>query len=176
MTEATPVISASAYIAEGAIIRGDVFIGERASVWFNAVLRGDEGPIRIGDETNVQDCCVLHSDLDAAVDIGARVTVGHGAVVRGARIGDRVMIGMNSTVMSGAVIGEGSIVGAASFVPYRAQFPPYSMIYGSPARLIRPLEEWEREQHWIACEKYLEFLQQYRTGKWQGPAGTLRSK
>lgn len=168
MTTATPVISASAYIAEGAIIRGDVRIGERASIWFNAVVRGDEGPIRIGDETNVQDCCVLHSDIGAAVDIGGRVTIGHGAVVRGACIGDCVMIGMNSTVMSGAVIGEGSIVGAASFVPYRARFPAYSMIYGSPARLIRPLQEWEREQHRIAFEKYLELAAGYRCGTWKG--------
>ncbi len=169
MAEVRPVISASAYVAEGAAIRGDVVVGERASIWFNAVLRGDEGPIRIGECSNVQDCCVLHSDLGAAVEIGAWVTIGHGAVVRGARIGDRVLVGMNATVMSGAVIGEGSIVGAASFVPYRAQFPPDSMIYGAPARLIRPLQPWEREQHRIACERYLELSQEYRSGKWSGP-------
>ncbi|MBI5503639.1 MAG: gamma carbonic anhydrase family protein [Deltaproteobacteria bacterium] len=169
MTEASPVIAASAYLAEGAVVRGDVLVGARASIWFNAVLRGDEGPIRIGECSNVQDCCVLHSDLGAAVEIGAWVTVGHGAVVRAARIGDRVMVGMNATVMSGAVIGEGSIVGAGSFVPYRAQFPPYSMIFGAPARLIRPLEQWEREHYRIACEKYLELSGEYRAGKWKGP-------
>jgi len=169
MIETCPVISASAYVAEGAIVRGEVFVGKRASIWFNAVLRGDEGPVRIGECSNVQDCCVLHSDLGAPVDIGAWVTIGHGAVVRGARIGDRVMIGMNATVMSGAVIGEGSIVGAASFVPYRAQFPPHSMIFGAPARLIRPLEQWEREEHRIAYEKYLELAAEYRAGRWARP-------
>jgi len=168
-TEPKPHLSPSAYIAEGAIIRGDVTIGDRASVWFNAVVRGDEGPVRVGECSNVQDCCVLHSDLGMAVEIGAWVTIGHGAVIRGARIADHVMIGMQATVMSGAVIGEGCIVGAASFVPYRAQFPPYSLIFGSPARLVRPLEESEREHHRIACEKYLQLVAEYRAGKWQKP-------
>ena len=164
-----PRLSPSAYVAEGAIIRGDVTVGDRASVWFNAVVRGDEGPVRIGECSNVQDCCVLHSDLGMAVEIGDWVTIGHGAVIRGARIADRVMIGMQATVMSGAVIGEGCIVGAASFVPYRAEFPPGSLIVGSPARLIRPLGEAERKHHRIACEKYLELVDEYRAGKWREP-------
>jgi len=168
-SESKPRLSPSAYVAEGAIIRGDVTVGDRASVWFNAVVRGDEGPVRIGDCSNVQDCCVLHSDLGMAVEIGAWVTIGHGAVIRGARIADHVMIGMQATVMSGAVIGEGCIVGAASFVPYRAQFPPNSLIVGSPARLIRPLEEAEHQHHRIACEKYLQLVAEYRAGKWQKP-------
>jgi carbonic anhydrase/acetyltransferase-like protein (isoleucine patch superfamily) len=168
-SESKPRLSPSAYVAEGAIVRGDITIGDRASVWFNAVVRGDEGPVRIGECSNVQDCCVLHSDLGMAVEIGAWVTIGHGAVIRGARIGDRVMIGMHATVMTGAVIGEGCIVGAASFVPYRAQFPPGSLIVGSPARLMRPLEAGEREYHRIACEKYLELVAEYRAGKWQEP-------
>jgi carbonic anhydrase/acetyltransferase-like protein (isoleucine patch superfamily) len=103
------------------------------------------------------------------VEIGARVTIGHGAVIRGARIADRVMIGMQAIVMTGAVIGEGSIVGAASFVPYRAEFPPGSPIVGSPARLIRPLEAAERQHHRIACEKYLELAAEYRAGRWRKP-------
>jgi carbonic anhydrase/acetyltransferase-like protein (isoleucine patch superfamily) len=168
-SQAKPRLSASAYIAQGAIVRGDVTVGDRASVWFNAVVRGDEGPVRIGECSNVQDCCVLHSDLGMAVEIGAWVTIGHGAVIRGARIADHVMIGMQATVMSGAVIGEGCIVGAASFVPYRAQFPPHSLIVGTPASLIRPLEDAEREHHRIACEKYLQLVAEYRAGKWQGP-------
>jgi carbonic anhydrase/acetyltransferase-like protein (isoleucine patch superfamily) len=79
------------------------------------------------------------------------------------------MIGMQATVMSGAVISEGCIVGAASFVPYRAQFPPHSLIVGSPARLVRPLEAAEREHHRIACEKYLQLVTEYRAGRWQKP-------
>jgi carbonic anhydrase/acetyltransferase-like protein (isoleucine patch superfamily) len=168
-SESKPRLSPSAYIAAGAIVRGDVTVADRASVWFNAVVRGDEGPVRIGECSNVQDCCVLHSDLGMAVEIGAWVTIGHGAVIRGARIGDHVMIGMQTTVMSGAVIGEGCIVGAASFVPYRAQFPPHSLVVGCPARLVRPLEEAEREHHRIACEKYLQLVAEYRAGNWQEP-------
>jgi carbonic anhydrase/acetyltransferase-like protein (isoleucine patch superfamily) len=167
--ESKPRLGPSVYVAEGAIIRGDVTAGDRASIWFNAVVRGDEGPVRIGAYSNVQDCCVLHSDLGMAVEIGAWVTIGHGAVIRGARIADRVMIGMQTTVMSGAVIGEGCIVGAASFVPYRAQFPPDSLVFGSPARLVRPLEESEREHHRIACEKCLQLAAEYRAGRWQEP-------
>ncbi|MFQ5667581.1 MAG: gamma carbonic anhydrase family protein [Candidatus Binatia bacterium] len=169
MTVVRPVISPSAYIAEGAVIRGDVSVGEHASVWFGAVVRGDEGPVRIGSCSNVQDCCVIHSDLGVGVEIGAWVAIGHGAVVRGARVEDSVMVGMHATVMTGSVIGEGSILGAASFVPYRTTFPPYSVIYGSPARLIRPLEQWEREQHRIACDTYLRLAAEYRTGKWGAP-------
>ena len=168
-SESKPRLSPSVYIAEGAIVRGDVTVGNRGSIWFNAVVRGDEGPVRIGECSNVQDCCVLHSDLGIAVEIGAWVTIGHGAVIRGARVADHVMIGMHATVMTGAVIGEGCIVGAASFISYRAQFPPGSLIVGSPARLIRPLEEAEREHHRIACEKYLELVAEYRAGKWQKP-------
>ena len=166
LSNSTPRVSPSAYIAEGAIIRGDVSIGDRASVWFNAVVRGDEGPVIIGRCSNVQDCCVLHSDLGMAVEIGAWVAVGHGAVIRGARVADHVMIGMHATVMSGAVVGEGCIIGANTFVPYRAEFPPHSLVVGSPARLIRPLEEAEREHHRIACEKYLALVAEYRDGKW----------
>jgi carbonic anhydrase/acetyltransferase-like protein (isoleucine patch superfamily) len=154
--EGKPRLGPFAYVAEGAIVRGDVTIGDRASVWFNAIVRGDEGPVRIGECSNVQDCCVIHSDLGMAVEIGAWVTIGHGAVIRGAHIADYVMIHMHATVMTGAVIGEASIVGAASFVPYRAQFSSGSLILGSPARLARPLEESEPEHHRIACEKYLQ--------------------
>jgi carbonic anhydrase/acetyltransferase-like protein (isoleucine patch superfamily) len=164
-----PRLSPTAYVAEGAIVCGDVSVGERASIWFNAVVRGDEGGIRIGDYSNVQDCCVLHSDLGVATEIGAWVTIGHGAVIRGARISDRVMVGMNATIMTGAEIGEGCIVGANSFVPYRAKFPPGTLIVGSPARLVRPLEEDEREHHRIACEMYLRLVDDYRAGKWQKP-------
>ena len=169
MSGVRPLFSPTVFIAEGAIIRGDVTIGNRASVWFNAVVRGDEGPVRIGECSNVQDCCVLHSDLGAAVEIGTWVTIGHGAVIRGARIADHVMIGMHATIMTGATIGEGSIVGAASFVPYRAEFPSHSLILGSPARLVRPLHDSERQHHRIACETYLQLVEAYRSGKWQGP-------
>jgi len=164
-----PRIDPTAYVAEGAILRGDVTVGERASVWFHAVVRGDEGPVRIGARTNVQDCAVLHSDLGTAAEIGEEVTIGHGAVVRGARIGDRAMIGMHATVMTGACVGEGAIVGAAAFVPYGMEIPPRTLAVGVPARIVRELEPWEAEQSRIACETYLRLVEEYRSGRWRGP-------
>lgn len=171
MTESRskPDLGPAVYVAEGAVLRGDVVVGARASIWFNAVVRGDEGPVRIGECSNVQDCCVLHSDLGMGVEVGAWVTIGHGAVIRGAHIADHVMVGMNATVMTGAVIGEGCIVGANSFVPYGAKFPPGTLILGSPARVVRPLEEAEREHHRIACQTYLRLVEEYRAGKWRKP-------
>jgi carbonic anhydrase/acetyltransferase-like protein (isoleucine patch superfamily) len=166
---AHPRIDPSAFIAEGAIIRGDVTIGPQASVWFHAVIRGDEGAVTVGEGSNVQDAAVLHSDVGNRVDIGAWVTVGHGAILRGAWIGDEVTIGMNSTIMTGAVIGQGSIVGAASFVPYGAEFPPGSMIRGTPARFVRPVAEGERTYARAACAVYLRLVEGYRSGKWAAP-------
>ena len=154
----------SVFIGEGARVFGEVTIGENSSVWFNAVIRGDEGPITIGANSNIQDCCVLHSDLGIGTEIGDWVTIGHGSVVRGAKIGDGSMIGMNSTVMTGAVIGEHCVVGAHSFVPYNAKYPPGTMLYGVPAKVVRELSESEREAGKKACQVYLKLAEQYRSG------------
>jgi carbonic anhydrase/acetyltransferase-like protein (isoleucine patch superfamily) len=162
--EKEPKIHPSVFIGEGARIFGEVTIGENSSIWFNAVLRGDEGPVTIGKNSNIQDCCVVHSDVGIGVEIGDWVTIGHGAVVRGARIGDDSVIGMNSTVMTGAVIGEHCIVGAHSFVPYNAQYPPRTMIYGVPAKAVRELNETELQGSRMACNIYLKLVEQYRSG------------
>lgn len=154
----------SVFVEDTARITGEVTIGKNSSVWFNAVIRGDEGPIRIGENSNIQDCCVLHSDLGKGIDIGDWVTIGHGAVLRGATIGHNAMVGMNCTLMSGVVIGEHCIVGAHSFVPYNAQFPPRTMIYGSPAKVVRELTDRELQSSRIACQVYLDLVKQYRSG------------
>lgn len=156
-----PVIHPSAFIAEGARIYGDVEIGEGASVWFNAVIRGDEGKISIGANTNIQDNAVIHSDMTVPAKIGDNVTIGHGAVVRGCKIGNGVMVGMNSTIMTSAEIGEGSVVGANAFVPYNRKFPPRSLIVGSPARLVRELSEDEMKMGRIATRVYEELREKY---------------
>jgi carbonic anhydrase/acetyltransferase-like protein (isoleucine patch superfamily) len=160
-----PNIHPSAFIADGAQIWGDVTIGENSSVWFNAVLRGDEGPIAIGSNTNIQDCCVLHSDLGQGVEIGDWVTLGHGVVVRGAKIGNNTMIGMNCTIMSGAVIPEHCVVGAHSFVPYNERYPPRTLIYGTPAKAVRELAETETQFSRVACGVYLKLMEDYRSGR-----------
>ncbi len=167
----SPEIHESVFIAPGARIYGDVFIAEGASIWFNAVLRGDEGRIEIGRDTNIQDNVVIHSDLGQAAIIAERVTVGHGAVIRGCRIGADVMIGMNATIMSNAEIGERSIVGANAFVPYRKSFPPGSMIMGSPARLVRRLTDQELAFNQAAIDVYRELARRYRSGEIKGVSG-----
>ena len=157
-------IHSSVFVESTARITGEVTIAKNSSVWFNAVIRGDEGPIKIGENTNIQDCCVLHSDLGKGIDIADWVTIGHGTVIRGAAVGHHAMVGMNSTVMSGAVIPEYCIIGAHSFVPYNAQYPPKTLIYGSPATVIRELNENELESSRIACQVYLDLVGQYRSG------------
>lgn len=156
-----PRVHESVFVAEGARIYGDVEIGEGASVWFNAVIRGDEGRIVIGSGTNIQDNTVLHSDMGAEVRIGDNVTIGHGSVLRGCRIHDDVMIGMNATIMSHAEIGEHSIVGANSFVPYNRKYVPLSLIMGSPAKRIRALTEEEVRGNELALAIYRDLVEKY---------------
>ena len=166
-----PEIDESVFLAKGAHVFGSVRLARGVSVWFNAVLRGDEGPIEIGADSNIQDNVLIHSDLGAAVIIGERVTVGRGAVIRSCRIGDNVMIGMNATIMSRAEIGENSIVGANSFVPYNRSYPPGSMIVGSPARLVRPLTEAELSYNQAAVDVYQKLVAQYCCGGVEGVSG-----
>jgi len=156
-----PRIHDSVFVAEGARIYGDVEIGANASVWFNAVVRGDEGKIVIGSGTNVQDNAVLHSDMGACVEIGTNVTIGHGAVLRGCSVGENVMIGMNATIMTHAVIGEHSVIGANSFVPRNRRYEARSMIMGSPAKKTRGLTEEELGWNEIALGVYRGLVERY---------------
>jgi carbonic anhydrase/acetyltransferase-like protein (isoleucine patch superfamily) len=167
----SPRIHPSVFIAEGARIYGDVEIKEGASVWFNAVIRGDEGRVTIGENTNIQDNVVIHSDNGAAVQIGNNVTVGHCAVIRGARIGDGASIGMNATIMSYSRIGADSVVGANTFVPYNKQFSERSMIVGLPGRVVRMLETEELKSNQIPLDIYRELVEAYRSGKITGLSG-----
>lgn len=137
----SPVIDASAFIAPNASIIGDVTVGADSSVWFGAVLRGDEAPIAIGRGSNVQDNAVLHCDYRSPMNIGDNVTIGHGAIVHGASIGDNVLIGMGAIILNGAKIGENCIVGAGAVVKENAEIPANSMLVGVPAKIIRTLDE-----------------------------------
>ncbi|HEX6290828.1 MAG TPA: gamma carbonic anhydrase family protein [Herpetosiphonaceae bacterium] len=133
-------IDPSAYISPHAYVRGTVCIGADSSVWPMAVIRGDEGEIRIGSRTNIQDGCVLHADPDAYLTIGSNVTLGHGAIVHGCTIEDDVLIGMGAVVLNHAQIGSGSIVAARALVPEGMIVPPGSLVMGVPGqvRLLRP--------------------------------------
>jgi carbonic anhydrase/acetyltransferase-like protein (isoleucine patch superfamily) len=160
-----PKVHGSVFIAEGARIYGDVEIGENSSVWFNAVIRGDEGRISIGKNTNIQDNAVVHSDMNTGAHIGDGATIGHGAVVRGSKIGNNVMIGMNATIMTNSEIGDNSVVGANTFVPYNKKFPPRSLIIGLPARLVRELKPEELEMGRIATRVYEGLRKKYSEEK-----------
>ncbi len=150
-----PQISESAWVAPGAKIVGDVHIGERASVWYNATIRGDLAPIRIGDDTNIQDNAVLHVDVNTPLTIGRAVTVGHQAILHGCTIRDGALIGMGATVLNGAVIGEEAIVGAGALVTEGFEVPPGTLALGVPARVVRPLTPDERLAGRAGAEHYV---------------------
>jgi len=137
----TPIIPSSAYVANEATVIGKVTLGERASVWPGAVIRGDNEPIRIGDGSNVQDNAVLHTDPGFPLTIGANVTIGHQAMLHGCTVGDGALIGIQALVMNGAVIGKECLVGAGAVVTEGKQFSDRSLIIGAPARRIRELDD-----------------------------------
>ncbi len=152
----TPETSAAIFIAPSATVVGDVRLGAGSSVFYGAVLRGDINEIRVGEGTNIQDNAVVHLADDLGAYIGAWCTVGHGAIVHACMIGDACLVGMGATVLDGAEIGSGSLVGANALVPQRFKCPPGSLVYGSPARVVRPLGDGEREGIRSLAEKYVE--------------------
>lgn len=143
------------WVAENAVLVGDVTIGEGSSVWYGAILRGDEAPITIGKNTNIQDGAVLHEAARYPLVIGDGVTVGHNAILHGCEIGNNVVIGMGSIVMNGAKIGNDSIVGAGSLVTQDKEFPDGMMILGSPARALRKLTPEEIARNRWNAEEYV---------------------
>ena len=140
----TPSIESSAFVAAGARVIGDVTLGEGASVWYNAVLRGDSDGIRVGAGSNLQDNVSVHVDAGHPVVIGQNVSVGHNAVVHGCTIGDGSLIGMGSVVLTGAVIGDGCLVAGGAVVLEGAVIPPGSLVAGVPAKVRRELTDDER--------------------------------
>jgi carbonic anhydrase/acetyltransferase-like protein (isoleucine patch superfamily) len=139
-----PKIAPDVFIAEGAMVIGDVTIGEGSSVWYNAVVRGDTAPITIGRRTNIQDNCTLHVDEGVPCVLGDECSIGHGAVVHGATLGDRVLVAMNAVVLSRASVGSESIVGACALVSEGKHLPGRMVYLGVPAQAARPLSEAER--------------------------------
>src|ERR687890_1968390 len=143
--EMSPSIDPTAWVVPSADLIGDVRLGPRASVWFGAVIRGDNTPITIGDETNIQDGAVCHSDAGFPLTVGARVTVGHQAILHGCTVQDDCLIGMGARILNGAVIESECIVGAGALVTEGKRFEPGSLIVGSPARVVRQLTHKERQ-------------------------------
>jgi carbonic anhydrase/acetyltransferase-like protein (isoleucine patch superfamily) len=138
-----PSLAPGAWAAPSADLIGDVRLGARASVWFGAVIRADNTPIIIGEESNIQDGAVCHSDPHAPLTVGRRVTVGHQAILHGCTISDGALVGMGARVLNGAFIGERCIVGAGALVPENKIFEPGHLLVGAPARIVRPLTDDE---------------------------------
>jgi carbonic anhydrase/acetyltransferase-like protein (isoleucine patch superfamily) len=155
-------IAADVFIAGSALLRGDVTIGSRSSIWFNAVVRGDLAPISIGADTNVQDGAILHVETDGPAVLGDRVTVGHMAVVHAAEVADDCLIGIGALVLSGARIGAESIIGAGALVKEGWEVPPRSLVLGVPGRVVRLVTDAEVDRiqrNWAA---YVQYAAQYR--------------
>lgn len=139
-----PVIHKTAWVAPTAAVSGSVTVGARASIWYGASVRADQETVEIGRGSNVQDCCCLHADPGFPLRLGRSVSVGHGAVLHGCRIDDRVLVGMSATVMNGSVVGPDSVVGAGALVTEGMRVPPGSLVLGHPARVVRGLTDEEQ--------------------------------
>ena len=148
-------IQGNAWVAEGAVVIGNVTVGDESSVWYNAVIRGDMAPVVIGCGSNVQDGVVVHTDKDFPCKEGNSVTVGHNAILHGCTIGHNTVIGMGSIVMNGAKIGEDCIIGAGSLVTEGTEIPDGMLAFGSPARVIRPLTEEEKKHNETSAITYI---------------------
>lgn len=161
-----PVLEDGVWLAPGAWLSGEVFLSERVNVWDGAVIRGDLAPIRIGRETNIQDAAVLHVDDDFPLTIGARCTVGHSAILHGCDIEDEVLIGMASIVMNGARIGRGSLIAAGALVREGSVIPPFSLVAGLPARILRQIPEEEAlKERAASVERYLSMVAAHKGGQ-----------
>ena len=160
----SPRIHASCYVDRSAQILGDVTLGEAASVWMNAVLRGDVNSIHVGPRSNIQDCAVLHGMRHLyPVVVGELCTVGHNATVHGCTLEDVVLIGIGATVLNNARIGTGSIVAAGAVVPEGMAVPPRSLVAGVPARIKRTLDDADVETILQYARNYLDYTAIYRT-------------
>lgn len=152
-----PTIGKNVFIAKGAIVFGDVTLGDHSSIWYNAVLRGDINRIVVGHHTNIQDNSVVHLADDYPCIVGNHVTVGHSAIVHACTIGDEVLVGMGATILDGAVIGEQCLIGANALVTVESEIPPGSLVLGSPAKVVRKLTTDERAKLKTWAEKYVRY-------------------
>lgn len=141
----TSILNKNVYIAPGAVVLGNVTLGENCSIWFNAVIRAENASIIIEDNTNIQDSCILHVDEGADIHIGNGVTVGHGAILHGCTIGSNSLIGMGAIILNHAVIGENCIVGAGTLITQNTIIPDNSLVIGSPGKIIRTITDSEIE-------------------------------
>ena len=140
------------YILSGAVVTGDVELGNDVSIWHNAVLRGDSGKITVGDRSNIQDCCILHEETT----VGCDCTVGHGAILHGCTVGDGCLIGMGAIVLNGAVLAEGCLVGAGALVTGKTNAPAGSVLLGNPAKIVKELTPEQMAEQKASAMHYVQ--------------------
>ncbi len=160
----TPKIHPTAFIAPGAVVLGDVTLGSRSSVWYQAVLRGDMAPIVIGESTNLQDATIVHVDEGKPALIGARVGVGHRVILHACVVEDDCLIGMGSILLNDVRVGTGSVIAAGAVVPEGMQIPPGSLVMGVPARVRRQVDDTLRARIRGTWEHYVEQAARHRGG------------
>jgi carbonic anhydrase/acetyltransferase-like protein (isoleucine patch superfamily) len=153
--DAAPEIDPSAYVADAATLIGKVTLKQNASVWSNVSIRGDNERITIGANSNVQEGCVMHTDMGFPLDVGAEVTIGHQAMLHGCTIGDGSLIGIQAVVLNGARIGKGCLVGAGALVTEGKEFPDHSLIIGAPAKVVRTLSDEEIQRLRLSAASYV---------------------
>jgi len=158
-----PSVTDSNFIAPNATLIGDVVLGEHASIWFNVVIRADMETVNIGENTNIQDGSILHVDTDFPMTIGRDVTVGHKVMLHGCTIGDNTLIGMNAVVLNGANIGKNCLIGANSLVTENMQVPDGHLVLGSPAKVVKALDDSTRAMFTKSAMHYVENGQRYLT-------------
>jgi carbonic anhydrase/acetyltransferase-like protein (isoleucine patch superfamily) len=160
-----PTIHPSAFVHPGAFVIGEVTLGARVSVWPTAVLRGDTAAIVVGEDSNVQDGTIVHVDHGVPCTIGARVGIGHRAIIHGATVEHDSLIGMGAILLNNVVVGTGSIIGAGAVCPERMIIPPNSLVLGVPGRVVRQTTDAERERIARTVRSYLELQAEHRAGR-----------
>ncbi len=169
------MIHSSAFIAPTAVVLGDVTIDADASVWYNAVVRGDIAPIRIGAESNIQDGSVIHVDTGVPCTVGRRVGVGHRVILHGCTIEDECLIGMGSVVLNEVRIGLGSVIAAGAVIPEGVSIPPGSLVIGVPGRVVRPVDEALRQRVRATWAHYVELARAHKAGRYPRIGGDVAS-
>ena len=155
----------AAFVAPNATVQGDVILKPGSTVWYGAVLRGDDGTLTIGENSNVQDNAVLHTGPGLDVTVGRGTSVGHGAVVHGCTVGDGCLIGMHATILNGAVIGDGCLIAAGALVPENMQVPAGSLVIGVPGKVVRPVSAAQADAIKANEEEYLELARAHAEAK-----------
>lgn len=164
------MIHPTAFIAPGAVVLGDVTVGREASVWYNAVVRGDLDAIAIGDQTNIQDLSAVHVDDGVPCSIGRRVGVGHRAILHGCEVEDECLVGMGAILLNGVRVGAGSVIGAGAVLPEGMQVPAGSLVLGVPGRVVRAVDEALRRRMAANWRHYVTLARQHRSGRVRRPA------